>query len=74
MVYGLRHFYLLSGIAALIFSFAVSAILFFLLTRESQDDIHGNARLMKRRELKESELHRKQGLILGNIWQNNLTR
>jgi len=65
MNYGLRHFYLSSGVAALILSFAVSAILFFLLTRQRQDDIHGNALLMKRTELKESGLHQKQGLILG---------
>jgi|GEM_PF-7099110 len=65
MTYGLRHFYLSSGVAALILSFAVAAVLFFLLTCESQDDIHGNARLMKKTELKTSGLHQKQGLILG---------
>jgi len=61
MTYGLRHFYLSNGVAALILSSAVSAILFFLLTRESQDDIHGNARLMKRTELKKPDYTRNRG-------------
>ena len=63
--YGLKHFYLTTALMSLAMTVGIIVALYVLLTRKRQDDIHGNARLMLKAELREHGLKTKGGLFLG---------